>query len=122
LSERLLVYFALEEVAALACDLSRGTHFQNWITDLSSAIQLILMQGTLGKQFGEANVEFKFGLPEGVDFFKPYGWEPEEVNGLLQTAAEANRAPEEFLAPLPDPKPIPPNYPWTGVCLLQKPK
>jgi methyltransferase (TIGR00027 family) len=120
LSEGLLVYLAPEEVALLAGDLARGTHFQNWITDLSSAIQLILMQGTLGKQLGETNVEFKFGPPEGVDFFKQYGWELREVKGLLQTAAEVNRAPEEFLALLPDPKPIPPNYPWTGVCLLQK--
>ena len=120
LSEGLLVYFAPEDVAALAGDLARGRIFKNWITDLSSAIQLVLMQGTLGKQLGEANVEFKFGPPEGVDFFKRYGWEPKEVKGLLQTAAEVNRAPEEFLALLPDPKPIPPNYPWTGVCLLQK--
>lgn len=120
LSEGLLVYLAPEEVAALARDLAFGPHFQNWITDLSSAIQLVLMQGTLGEQLGHANVEFKFGPPEGVNFFKPYGWEPKEVKGLLQTAAEVSRAPEKFLVLLPDPKPIPPNYPWTGVCLLQK--
>ena len=120
LSEGLLIYFTSEEVAALARDLASGPHFQSWIIDLSSTIQLIMMQRTIGMRLSEANVAFKFGPPEGVDFFKPYGWEPKEVQGMLKIAAECNRAPEEFLALLPDPKPVPPNFPWTGVCLLQK--
>jgi len=85
-----------------------------------STIQLIIMQRTIGTQLIEANLEFKFGPPEGVDFFKAYGWEPKEVQGMLKAAAELKRAPEEFLSLLPDPNPIPPNFPWTGVCLLQK--
>jgi methyltransferase (TIGR00027 family) len=120
LSEGMLIYFTPEDVAALARDLAFGPHFQSWIVDLSSTIQLQIMQGTIGRQLSEAHVAFKFGPPEGVDFFKPYGWEPKEVQGLLKTAAEIKRAPEEFLSLLPDPKPIPPNFPWTGVCLLQK--
>jgi len=120
-SEGLLVYFSDEEVAALARDLASGPHFQNWIIDLSSTVQLALMQqGTLGRHLNDANVQLKFGPPEGVDFFKQFGWQPKDVKGLLQTAAENNRAPQEFLSLLPDPRPIPPNYPWTGVCLLQK--
>jgi O-methyltransferase involved in polyketide biosynthesis len=122
LSEGLLVYFSSEEVAALARDLACGPHFQSWIVDLSSAVQLQIMQGTIGRLLGEENAALKFGPPEGVDFFKPFGWEPKEVRGLLQTAAEIHRAPEEFLPLLPDPRPIPPNYPWAGVCLLQKPE
>jgi len=121
LSEGLLVYFSPEEVAALARDLACGLHFQSWIIDISSAIQLASMQqGTLGKYFGDSNVQFKFGPPEGVNFFKQHGWEPMEVKGLLETAAQNNRAPQEFLSLLPDPRPIPASYPWTGVCLLQK--
>jgi methyltransferase (TIGR00027 family) len=121
LSEGLLVYFSPEEVAALARDLACGPHFQSWIIDISSAVQLASMQqGTLGRYLSEANVQFKFGPVEGVDFFKQYGWEPKEVKGLLETAAENNRAPQEFLSLLPDPRPIPANYPWTGVCLLQR--
>jgi methyltransferase (TIGR00027 family) len=121
-SEGLLVYFTPTDVAALAKDLARGSHFQNWIVDLSSTIQLIILQRTLGQLLGEANAAFKFGPPEGADFFKPFGWEPKEVQGMLKTAAELKRAPEEFLALLPDPDPIPPTFPWTGVCLLQKQK
>jgi len=121
-SEGLLVYFTPTDVAALAKDLARGPHFQNWIVDLSSTIQLIILQRTLGQLLGEANAAFKFGPPEGADFFKPFGWEPKEIQGMLKTAAELKRAPEEFLALLPDPDPIPPTFPWTGVCLLQKQK
>jgi methyltransferase (TIGR00027 family) len=121
-SEGLLVYFTPTDVAALARDLSRGSHFQHWIVDLSSTIQLIILQRTLGQLLGEANAAFKFGQPEGVDFFKPFGWEPREVQGILKTAAELKRAPEDFLSLLPDPDPIPPTFPWTGVCLLQKQK
>jgi methyltransferase (TIGR00027 family) len=121
LTEGLLIYLAPEDVAALARDLAFGRHFQNWTIDLSSTIQMILMQRTIGMRLSEAKLAFKFGPPEGVDFFKPYGWEPKEVRGMLQIAAECKRAPEEFLSLLPDPNPIPPNFPWTGVCLLQKP-
>jgi methyltransferase (TIGR00027 family) len=119
-SEGLLIYFTSEEVAALARDLAIGPHFHSWIVDLMSTIQLIIMQRTLGTQLSEANVAFKFGPPEGVDFFKAFGWEPQQVHGMLATAAEFKRAPEEFLSLLPEPKTIPPNFPWTGVCLLQK--
>jgi methyltransferase (TIGR00027 family) len=121
-SEGMLVYFSAEEVAALARDLASGQHFQNWIVDISTTIQLILMQRAIGQQMSEAKAALKFGPLEGVDFFKPYGWEPKQVRGLLQAAADVHRAPQEFLALLPDPDPIPPTFPWTGVCLLQRSK
>ena len=71
LSEGLLVYFSPEEVAELARDLACGSHFQSWVIDISSAVQLASMQqGVLGRYLSEANVQFKFGPPEGVDFFK----------------------------------------------------
>jgi hypothetical protein len=62
---------------------------------------------------------FKGGI---FDFNLTLGWEPKEIKGLLETVAENNRAPQRFLALLPDPRPVPANYPWTGVCLLQKAK
>jgi hypothetical protein len=79
-----------------------------------------MMRRTIGRRFREVNVEFKFGPPEGADFFKPHGWKSREIQGMLKTAAELNRAPKEFLPLLPDPEPIPPHFPWAGVCLLQK--
>jgi methyltransferase (TIGR00027 family) len=118
-SEGLLIYFSSEEVGSLARDLATGAHFQTWLIDLSSPGQLKLMQRSTGKQLGDAGAAFKFGPPEGPDFFVPYGWEPKEVQGFLKTAAEFNRAPSELLSLLPEPKGRMGNYPWTGVCRLE---
>jgi methyltransferase (TIGR00027 family) len=119
-SEGLLIYFAAEEVASLAKDLAAGKHFQSWIIDLASPGQLRLMQRTTGKQLSEAGAAFKFGPPEGPNFFTPHGWEPKDVQGMLKTAAQFKRAPVELLSLLPEPKGNFGNYPWTGVCLLNK--
>jgi methyltransferase (TIGR00027 family) len=119
-SEGLLIYFTAEDVASLARDLSAEKHFHSWIIDLASPGQLRLMQRTTGKQLSEAGAAFKFGPPEGVQFFAPYGWEPKDVQGMLKTAAHFKRAPAELLSLLPEPKGNPGNYPWTGVCLLNK--
>jgi methyltransferase (TIGR00027 family) len=119
-SEGLLIYFSAEEVSSLARDLALGGHFQSWIIDLASPGQLKLMQRSTGKQLSEANAAFKFGPPEGANFFVPSGWKPADIQGFLKTAAELGRAPEELLSLLPEPKGPLVNYPWTGVCLLQR--
>ncbi len=119
-SEGLLIYFTAEEVASLSTDLAAQNRFRNWIIDLASPGQLRLMQRTTGKQLSEAGAAFKFGPPEGANFFASYGWEPKDVQGMLKTAAQFKRAPVELLSLLPEPKGNPGNYPWTGVCLLKK--
>jgi methyltransferase (TIGR00027 family) len=120
MSEGLLIYFASEQVASLARDLASQRFFQSWIIDLASPGQLRLMQRTTGKQLSEAGAAFKFGPPEGASFFVPHGWDPVEVQGMLKTAAQFKRAPDELLSLLPEPKGKPGNYPWTGVCLLKR--
>jgi methyltransferase (TIGR00027 family) len=120
-SEGLLIYFTAEEVASLARDLAVPEHFRSWVIDLASPGQLRLMQRSTGRQLSEAGAAFKFGPAEGASFFKPQGWEPSDVQGMLKTAAQFKRAPAELLSLLPEPKGNPGNYPWTGVCLLKKP-
>jgi methyltransferase (TIGR00027 family) len=119
-TEGLLIYFTPEEVASLARDLAARAHFSSWIIDLASPGQLRLMQRTTGKQLSEAGAAFKFGPPEGASFFVPHGWKAENVRGLLKTAAEFGRPPAELLSLLPEPKGLPGNFPWSGVCLLKK--
>ena len=119
-SEGLLIYFTPEEVASLARDLASTSHFRNWVIDLASPGQLRLMQRSTGKQLSEAGAAFKFGPAEGAKFFTPHGWDPSDVQGMLKTAAQFNRAPAELLSLLPEPKGAPGNYPWTGVCLLKR--
>jgi methyltransferase (TIGR00027 family) len=120
MSEGLLLYFSPEEVSALAKDLATGNHIQSWIIDLVSPGQLRLMQRTIEKHLTEAGAAFKFGPTEGPNFFRPYGWEPKEVQGYLKTAADLNRLPVELHALLPEPQGLPGNFPWTGICLLKK--
>jgi methyltransferase (TIGR00027 family) len=120
LTEGLLIYFTAEQVGSLARDVAAGPHFQTWVVDLASPGQLKLMQGSIGKQLKDADAEFKFGPPEGPGFFVQHGWEPKDVQGLLKTAAQFKRPPKELLSLLPEPKGLPGNYPWTGVCLLKK--
>jgi methyltransferase (TIGR00027 family) len=119
-SEGLLIYFPNEEVASLAKDLAAEKNFKSWIIDLASPGQLKLMQRTTGKQLSEAGAPFKFGPAEGARFFDPHGWEPSHVQGLLKTAAQLKRAPVELLSLLPEPRGNPGNYPWTGVCVLNR--
>lgn len=119
LSEGFLIYFTADEVASLARDLAVHRNFVSWINDLASPGQLRLMQKSMGKQLSEAGAPFKFAPAEGPDFFLRHGWKPEEVQGLLKTAAQFNRPPVELLSLLPEPKGLPGSYPWTGVCLLR---
>jgi len=118
--EGLLIYFTSDEVASLSTDLAAQSRFQCWIVDLASPGQLRLMQRTTGKQLSEAGAAFKFGPPDGVNFFAAQGWVATDVQGMLKTAAQFKRAPAELLSLLPEPKGKPGNYPWTGVCLLKK--
>lgn len=119
-TEGLLIYFTSDSVGLLASDLVECARFQSWIIDLASPGQLKLMQRTAGKQLSDAGAAFRFGPSEGPKFFLPYGWGPQEVQGLLKTAAQFNRAPAQLLSLLPEPKGVLGNYPWTGVCLLHK--
>lgn len=120
LSEGLLIYFTAEEVGSLATDLAAGMTFQNWIIDLASPGQLKLMQRSTGRQLSEAGAAFKFGPPEGPNFFTSFGWEPIDVQGLLKTAAQFKRSPAGLLPLVTDRSGAPGDFPWTGVCLLKR--
>ena len=120
ISEGLLIYLTSEEVATLAKDLASRTNFRSWIIDLASPGQLKLMQRTTGAKLSEAGAAFKFGPPEGPNFFVPHGWEPNDVQGLLKTAARFNRSPKGLLPLMADAKELPGNFPWTGVCQLKR--
>jgi methyltransferase (TIGR00027 family) len=120
MTEGLLIYFTGEEVASLALDLASASHFRSWIVDLASPGQLRLMQATTGKQLNGVGASFKFGPKEGAEFFVPHGWVPEDVQGMLKSAAKFGRAPAELCSLLPEPSVLPPGYPWTGVCLMKR--
>ena len=122
LTEGLLIYLSPEEVGALANDLSATAHFHRWIMDLASPGLLRMMQRTTGKKLSEVGAAFKFAPAEGPAFFASHGWEPEDVKGLLKTAARFKRPPFflRLLGRLPEQKKPAGNRPWSGVCLFKK--
>jgi methyltransferase (TIGR00027 family) len=121
LTEGLLIYLSAEEVAALARDVAAGANFRRWIMDLSSPGLLRMMQRTTGKQLSQVGATFQFAPAEGPAFFKPHGWEPIEVKGLLKTATRFKRPPFflRLVGHLPEKKGPPGNRPWSGVCLFK---
>ena len=122
LTEGLLIYLDAEEVASLARDLAAGSHFQRWITDLTSPGLLRMMQRNAGRQLSQVGAPFKFGPAEGPAFFTPHGWEPAEVKGLLKAATRFKRPPFflRLLGHLPEQKKPAGNRPWSGVCLFAR--
>lgn len=119
LAEGLLVYFSNDEAGVLATDLAQRMHFRSWIIDLASPIQLKFLQWTMGKQLSGGGATLKFAPQEGPDFFRAYGWEPEDVQGLHKTAARFNRLPEDMAPPPDEPKGLMGRVQWSGVCLLR---
>jgi methyltransferase (TIGR00027 family) len=119
LAEGLLIYLNSGEVAALADDLSERGNFASWTIDLASPMQLKFMQWTMGKQLSESGAAFKFGPAEGVEFFMPHGWECEDIQGLLKTAAQLHRAPEGMVPVMEEPRGAMGKRQWSGVCLFK---
>jgi len=122
LTEGLLIYLAPEEIALLARDLSGVASLQRWLLDMHSPRLLAMMQRRTGKALQEAGAAFKFGPPEGPDFFVPNGWKPIQIESLLHTAARFGRPPLllRFFAKISDAHTWQIKRPWAGVCLLQK--
>jgi methyltransferase (TIGR00027 family) len=122
LTEGLLIYLAPEEVGSFARDLSGVTSFQRWILDIASPGLLRMMQKSAGKMLEKVGAPFRFGPPEGPEFFRPHGWEPIQVQGLLKVAAKFGRPPFvlRMLAKLPESRGAQGKRPWSGVCVLEK--
>lgn len=122
LTEGLLIYLAPEEVAALARDLAAVPAFERWIVDLVSPGLLRILSRQLGSVMAAANAPFKFGPPEGPDFFVPHGWRATEIAGLLRAAAGLHRVNFglRLLSKLPERGGRTGRRPWGGVLRLQR--
>jgi methyltransferase (TIGR00027 family) len=121
LTEGLVIYFAREDVAALAEDLASGENFARWIVDIHSPGLLKRLQKSSGEHLSTVGAPFQFGPPEGPAFFAVHGWRVAEVSGLLKTAAQFGRPPFflRLLALLPESRGPQGQRPWSGVCLLE---
>jgi len=119
-TEGLLVYLEADAVRSLAADLAQTENIRRWLLDIVSPRLVRLMQKTLGHVFEPGVPTFKFGPPEGLEFFAPYGWKEFEVHSMLQEAARHGRLPPllRLFAHLKDTPERRVRNPWSGVCLL----
>lgn len=90
-SEGLLVYLPVEQVAALARDLHSHKKFCWWLTDLSSPALVKWMMRWYKKQFSRAGIVMQFAPPEGPDFFLQHGWKPAEFRLSFEEAERLHR-------------------------------
>ena len=121
ITEGLLIYLSPEEVAAFADDLAEPPAFNRWLIDLASPGLLTMLMNEIGSELDSAGAPMKFGPEEGVDFFRPHGWQPVEVQSMLKAAAKLGRLPFglRLVALLPE-APRPGNRPWSGACMLER--
>ena len=121
-SEGFVTYLAPDEVGALAKDLAVPPSFQRWVLDMMSPGLLKMLQKRMGPQLKQAGAPFKFGPPEGPEFFSSFGWKPIKVRSLFKTAAKLNRLPFflHLLSFLPESKGPQGSNLWSGICLFAK--
>jgi methyltransferase (TIGR00027 family) len=122
LSEGFITYLSPDEAGALARDLAVPPSFQRWVLDMGSPGLLKMLQKRMGPHLSQAGAPFKFGPPEGPDFFVPFGWKPINVRSLFKTAAKLKRLPFflHLMSFLPESKGPQGSNLWSGICLFGK--
>lgn len=121
-TEGLIIYFETEEVKVFARDLHEQAAFEHWILDLASPGLLKILQKQIGPQLSAGGAPLKFGPAEGAEFYRPLGWEPVEVRGMMKTAKMIKRLPFRFqlFALFPDSPGKSGRRPWGGVGLFAR--
>lgn len=119
-TEGLLIYLDREQVAAVARDLRALPAARTWIVDIASPGLLKMLSQRGGQMIADAGAPFKFGPPEGAEFFAPWGWRATDIASLLKAGAKLRRLPPmlRFFALFPDPKKPPADRPWSAVVRL----
>jgi methyltransferase (TIGR00027 family) len=122
ITEGFVMYLSPNEVGELAGDLAAPPSFQRWVLDLASPGLLNMLQKKLGAQLSQAGAPFKFGPPEGPNFFTPFGWKPIDVRSLFKTASRMKRLPLFLwmMSFLPEAKGPKGSNIWSGICLFGK--
>lgn len=91
ITEGLLIYLFEEDVKSLALDFHARNHFNWWIIDILSAELLEWLLKHTFKQFTTGDVTMQFAPKEGVEFFRPLGWEVFESRNINKESRRLNR-------------------------------
>ena len=101
ITEGLLIYMDETQVRSLAQDLHQQVSFKRWLMDISSpALLSFLARQYKGGMIKNQDVSFKFAPGEGVEFFRPLGWNPAEYHELAVEAKRLKRLEVPFLMQL----------------------
>jgi methyltransferase (TIGR00027 family) len=102
LTEGVLPYLSVEEVAALAHDLRAWEPARYWVVDyFHPAVMRFRRRGRMGRAL--RNAAFRFAPPDWFGFFERHGWKPREIRYLAEQSRLAAR-----------PVPMPP---WVKVAI-----
>ena len=90
-TEGLLIYLTEQQVAGLATELHTQPSFRWWLIDLASPRLLRMMTRSWGKALERGNAPFKFGPPNGTDFFTTFGWREVTYRSAIEEARRIGR-------------------------------
>jgi methyltransferase (TIGR00027 family) len=90
-TEGLLIYLTDEQVAGLASELHRQSSFKWWLLDLASPRLLQILEKSWGQKLAQGNAPFRFGPPNGTEFFRPFGWRELSYRSALEEAHRLDR-------------------------------
>ena len=92
MTEGLLIYLHIDEVAAMARDISSHQNVHLWITDLASPEGMQLIQQDIANNPVEKGTKLQFAPTEGVQFFKRFGaWESITYRSLIEEGMRLQR-------------------------------
>lgn len=90
-AEGLLIYLSPEEVGGLSAELHRQPTFKWWLIDLASPRLLQMLEKSWGQKLSMGNAPFKFGPPNGTEFFREFGWRELSYRSALEEAHRLGR-------------------------------
>jgi methyltransferase (TIGR00027 family) len=91
ITEGLLIYLTLDEVAALARDLHAMAHFHRWTADVLTPELLEWLLARQFKTFATGTVRMHFAPPGGVAYFERFGWRAHTVRRMTMESRRLKR-------------------------------
>jgi len=90
LTEGVVSYLSVEDVASLADDLRALDRIEGWIVEYFSS-QLMKYRGRRRVRWNMQNAPFKFTPPDWFAFFASHGWQPRRIGYLVEEAERLGR-------------------------------
>lgn len=91
ITEGLLIYLTLDEVAALAQDLHAMSRFERWTADVLTRELLDWLLTKQFKTFATGAVRMHFAPPGGVAYFERFGWRAHTVRKMTVESRRLRR-------------------------------